>query len=95
MADYFHSGDESSPSAENCSSSSSDRDSTPSEGVDASLDAHLNLLEISNANDEASEIETAPIFTNAVRLQTQSARPGDRNPFGQYGLLAGDVSRGS
>lgn len=98
MSPYLHSGDEESSSGSEDSSSrrsSSEISPTPSEAEEIHLEAHLDLLEVSNATDEASEIETAPIFTNAVRLHTQKSSKTGKAPFGQYGLLAGDVSRGS
>lgn len=97
MSPYLHSGDEESSSItsdSDVSSSDSELELTPSEVEEQDFEAHLDLLEVSNANDEASEIETAPIFTNAVRVHTQKVSPPGKAPFGQYGLLAGDVSRG-
>jgi hypothetical protein len=97
MSEYRHSGDEESSSyasSSEASSSESDVELTPSEAEALDLEAHLDLLGVSNTTHEASEIETAPIFTNAVRVHTQNITPSGRAlPFGQYGLLAGDVTK--
>lgn len=97
MSSYRHSGDEesSTDTSESDYSSGSELERTPSEVEDSDYEAHIDLLEVTSANDEASEVETAPIFTNAVRLHTQQATAQGKAPFGQYGLLAGDVSNGS
>src|SRR5688572_8761173 len=92
-----HSGDDESPtssSGSEYSSSESEPETTSSDADALDLESHLRLLETSHGTDEVSEIETAPLFTNAVRVRTQNTCTIGTFPFAQYGLLAGDVSRG-
>ena len=60
--------------------------------METSLADHLDLLSFETGHDEIDELETTPLFTEAVRkhaLSLRSATSTKVPPFSQYGLLAG------
>lgn len=59
----------------------------------AVMNTHLRLLERRADLDELEEVKTTPIFTEAVRRYARSVAPASsKEPFTQYGLIAGDAS---
>ncbi|KAL7810909.1 hypothetical protein V8C26DRAFT_437749 [Trichoderma gracile] len=76
------------------SSSSPSFKSMPSSGHDnskeATLAAHLALLNLDDSNEDAEELAAAPVFTQSVlEYGTQLNANGKDEPIAQYGLLAG------
>ncbi|KAH8895215.1 hypothetical protein GQ53DRAFT_641468 [Thozetella sp. PMI_491] len=71
-------------------------DSGEEDGPDDAVDMkrHLELLERQPGLHELNDITTTPIFTEAVRRHAKGLGSGSRNPFPQYGLLAGDAGEG-
>lgn len=60
--------------------------------IDATLAHHLKLLHVKDGLDELNEIQTAPIFTAAVKHHAESLDPSaGEEVFPQYGLLGGDT----
>lgn len=61
---------------------------------DPMRDSHFHLLGASRELDELKEVQTAPIFTEAVReyAHKMAVSSSSDPPFSQYGLLAGDIS---
>lgn len=56
-------------------------------------ESHFRLLDRRPELDELNEIKTTPIFTEAVReMAVGMASNVKDKPFGQYGLLAGDIT---
>lgn len=89
-------GDEQSATPTSCSEEgTSSEDEEPNAATIAARmkESHLRLLDRKPELDELNEIRTTPIFTEAVReLAVKMANNVKDKPFGQYGLLAGDIT---
>ncbi|KAL6808911.1 hypothetical protein GGI42DRAFT_340180 [Trichoderma sp. SZMC 28013] len=57
----------------------------------SNLAAHLSLLSLDDSNEDAEELASTPVFTQAVYEYASSLNTATSKPFAQYGLLAGTV----
>ena len=80
---------------EEACSSASEAEFSTAKTADEIRKSHLRLLEHHADSEELNEIQTTPLFTEAVREYASAMAkntPGSEKPFSQYGLLAGDLS---